>query len=388
MCHYCDFAKTANYDAALIERYLGTLESHARQWLWISQETEGQSRFNSVFFGGGTPSLLAQEYSSLMEILKPHLTPDAELTLEANPDDLEPSKISVWRDLGFNRLSIGVQSFQQSGLSFLKRTHRSADVYEGIRRASGFFDRISIDLIYGWPGQTRQMWQDDLNEALSLPIEHLSLYHLTYEPRTPVGRAHDRGLFKPLSDDNIADYYEMACEVLASKGYVQYEVSNWCKPGNHCNQNIIYWAGGSYLGLGSGAHGYLAHKGLYGLRYHYPRRERSFRTGQKPVLSVYDEEEWVSSMGIEIDRERDHQAWLLERLGSSLRTAIGFNVTEAERVLRKKWRDPSFLSEAIGEGYLFWRTVGEQRSLVLAPNQWFLEQSWAQLILSAWDNMD
>ena len=386
MCHYCDFAKTANFTSDLLARYMVALNVHAQTWLRVAEEWDRIPVFSSVFFGGGTPSLLGLEYVPLMAVLRPHLAPQAEVTLEANPDDLTEENLNVWRDLGFNRLSIGVQTFEEVGLSFLKRTHRSADIDAGLSRAARYFDRLNIDLIYGWSGQTWDMWRKDLERAVALPVDHVSLYHLTYEPKTPIGRAFHRGAIKAATDDELADFYEFASDYLASQGFFAYEVSNWCKPGGYCKQNINYWSGASYIGVGSGAHGYLAHQGPYGIRYHYPQRERRLKTGADSGPHEMTEAGVAAFLGVEIERERGAESWVLERLGSSLRSVVGFNLSAAEKKLGRLWQSSPAAEEALAQGKLSFRLIHDDRYLVLHPGQWFLEQTWAQVILEGWQD--
>ncbi len=265
LCHYCDFAKTARFDEALVRDYLRRLGEDLG--LWLSSPYFRGRRIHSIFLGGGTPGLFSQEYDKLFSILADKLSDDGEVSIEANPNDITLEKLSLWRDLGFNRLSIGVQTFSTLGLKALTRDHSSQGALSAIHLARNYFDNLNIDLIYGWPGQTETDLQNDLELACSLDLGHLSLYNLTLEPSTPLGKSYLRRNKDIHSDDRLADFYKLIRETLKQNNFLHDEVSNWSKPGYSCLHNWNYWQGKDYLGLGVGAHGFLSDERKGGTRY-------------------------------------------------------------------------------------------------------------------------
>jgi oxygen-independent coproporphyrinogen-3 oxidase len=210
---------------------------------------------NSVFFGGGTPSLL--DPADLVSILERiPLAPGAEVTVECNPDSVDDRKLAAYRTGGVTRLSFGVQSMAPHVLASLGRTHDPANVERavGSARVAGF-DTFNLDLIYGTPGESVADWRATLEQALSLEPPHLSAYALTIEPATALGRAVAGGAPAPVDDDQ-ATKYEVADDLLSAAGLPWYEVSNWARPGHECRHNLHTWRGGSYLAIGCAAHGH------------------------------------------------------------------------------------------------------------------------------------
>ncbi|MEO0608695.1 MAG: radical SAM family heme chaperone HemW [Pseudomonadota bacterium] len=257
ICPYCDFNVYAAKDresAPLLDAMVKDLAAH-RTWL-----TDHPS-LDSIFFGGGTPSLLNPlDLSRLVQAAQKTfgLTETAEITLEANPNDINPSQLDGWKAAGINRLSIGVQSLNDGALSFLGRDHDSARARAAIAQVRPVFDDFSIDLIYARPGQTNADWQQELTEALDLGAPHLSLYELTIEDRTAFGKRAARGELMPLPDDDQADLYEVTQRLCDARGLAAYEVSNHAKASDYeSRHNHIYWASGDWIGIGPGAHGRL-----------------------------------------------------------------------------------------------------------------------------------
>lgn len=255
-CGYCDFNSYAGNDH-LIPSYTKTLLKDAALW----REAVGARTVATVFFGGGTPSLTPlDEMALLMGGLRAtfSIAPDAEVSLEANPGSLSVEYLRGLREIGFNRLSIGVQSFDDEELVSLDRIHNgdeAVSAYNAAREAG--FDNINLDLIYGLPGQPLDRWQSNLDQALALGPEHLSLYALTVEEGTPLARDVARGRTPAPDPDLQADCYEWTQDRLARGGYEHYEISNWARSGRRCAHNLIYWNHREYLGLGAGAHSYL-----------------------------------------------------------------------------------------------------------------------------------
>jgi oxygen-independent coproporphyrinogen-3 oxidase len=215
---------------------------------------------DTVYFGGGTPSLLEpQEISGLMETIRRHfrMAVDAEVTLEANPDDISPEKIKLWTSLGVNRLSIGIQSFREEDLTWMNRAHDARQARECIDIArNGGILNLSIDLIYGTPGLTDAAWTDNLKTASSLFIPHLSCYALTVEPGTALDTMiRQRKRHAPASETQ-AEQFLMTMDRLAEAGYEHYEISNFALPGMRSRHNSAYWQGTRYLGIGPSAHSF------------------------------------------------------------------------------------------------------------------------------------
>jgi oxygen-independent coproporphyrinogen-3 oxidase len=255
-CGYCDFNSYAGQES-LIPAYAEALLREAEMWSAACPRWQAET----LFFGGGTPSLMpVAEMERLLEGLRRRLrlTPDAEVTLEANPGTVDKPYLSRLRELGVNRLSLGVQSFRDDELAFLGRIHSAEEARSAYRAArSAGFENVSLDLIFGLPGQTADRWLESLEEAIGLGPEHLSLYALTIEEETPLGRDVACGRTPAPDPDLQAELYVRSAERLASAGYEQYEISNWARPGRRCRHNLTYWRNGFWLGLGAGAHSHL-----------------------------------------------------------------------------------------------------------------------------------
>jgi oxygen-independent coproporphyrinogen-3 oxidase len=255
-CTYCDFNSYAGQDS-LMAPYTEAVAKEAELW---SRHLEGRQAA-TVFFGGGTPSLLPlPEMSVIVEALRGcfDIVPSAEVTLEANPGTVDAAHLAGLRALGFNRISFGVQSFHGEELRTLERIHDAEEVdqaYAWAREAG--FENVNLDLIYGLAGQSLEGWQVNLERALAMGPEHLSLYALTLEDGTPLTRNVERGRSAGPDLDLQADMFEWSVERMKRSGYAHYEVSNWARPGRECRHNLVYWRNGDWLGLGAGAHSHL-----------------------------------------------------------------------------------------------------------------------------------
>ncbi|MGH2535472.1 MAG: radical SAM family heme chaperone HemW [Thermomicrobiales bacterium] len=260
ICPYCDFNTYAGQDA-LIPRYVAALEREIR-----SAHPAFQSA-STIYLGGGTPSLLTPaDVARLIHACRESfaLLPDAEITIEANPNSVDAGYFAGLLDAGVNRLSLGVQTLHRRGLRTLGRQHEATDAEAAFRtaRAAGFAN-INLDLIFGWPGQELKSWERDLETILGWaePPEHLSLYSLIVEPGTPMADAVARGILTVLDDDQTADLYEAAIARLAAAGWTHYEVANWARaPALASRHNAIYWRNGEYAGFGAGAHGRIGNR--------------------------------------------------------------------------------------------------------------------------------
>ena len=252
-CAYCDFNAYAGLDA-LIPAYVRALRRELRLWSGAARGYE----VGTVFFGGGTPSLLSAEEMALLlgEIGAGYaVRPDVEVSMEANPGTVDVEKLRGFRAAGVNRLSLGVQSLDDGELGRLDRIHDAATARRAFAeaRAAGF-DNVNLDLIFGLPYGSRESWNRTLEEAIGLGPEHLSLYALSVEEGTPLAASVRRGIERAPDGDEAADQYEDASARLTAAGYGQYEISNWARPGRECRHNLVYWRNEAYLGLGAGAH--------------------------------------------------------------------------------------------------------------------------------------
>jgi putative oxygen-independent coproporphyrinogen III oxidase len=259
-CDYCDFA-TWTDRGHLIDDYVGACSTDLER----RQADTGRTA-TSVFFGGGTPSLLPPEHlARLLGAID--RAPDAEVTVECNPDSVDAHKLATYARAGVNRLSFGVQSMVPHVLARLGRTHNPANVERaiGLARDAGFA-RVSVDLIYGTDGESLDDWHRSLDGVLALGVEHVSAYALTVEPATELGRQVAAGN-RPLPDDDVqADAYALADDVLTAAGFEWYEVSNWARPGEACRHNLLYWHEGEYLGIGCAAHGHTQGRRWWNVR--------------------------------------------------------------------------------------------------------------------------
>jgi oxygen-independent coproporphyrinogen-3 oxidase len=280
-CAYCDF-NTYTSLGDLQEAYADALVAE------LFQVAGGERRVaHTLFFGGGTPSLMSPEaLGRILDGVRANfaIAPDAEVTMEANPGTVDLGYLTAVRQSGINRLSFGVQSVIQSELTLLEREHDFGTVIDAVAMArQAGLHNFNLDLIYGVPGQTLASWEQSVRAVLELDPAHLSLYCLTIEVGTPMQRWLKNGRIPPPDPDLAADQYELACQILAEQGYDHYEISNWAKPGMACQHNLTYWRNGEYLGLGAGAHGHAA-----GVRYHVVKQPRVYiRRLQEPSAAGY-----------------------------------------------------------------------------------------------------
>ena len=256
-CPYCDFNTYAAIEP-LMPAYSNALRREIALWGSLLNAPS----VHTVFFGGGTPSYLpAEDIRRAMDTISSafRLDPDAETTLEANPGDFTPAKLAAYLECGVNRLSIGVQSFDDDLLRALGRRHTAADARRAYRMAADAgFDSISLDLMYGLPHQTAAQWRSTLDAALELAPPHISMYCLTLEGGTPMERGVARGCIPEPDPDAAADMHIAAQDAMRQAGYRHYEISNWALPGKRSRHNLTYWRNQPYLGVGPGAHSYLA----------------------------------------------------------------------------------------------------------------------------------
>ncbi|MAP55505.1 radical SAM family heme chaperone HemW [Altibacter sp.] len=251
-CHYCDF----HFSTSLKKK--DDLLRAIRTELALRKKELPQN-IETIYFGGGTPSLLSKtELQSILDTVYENyvVTPNPEITLEANPDDLSEETLQELSETAINRLSIGVQSFFEEDLKLMNRAHNASEALTSIELAKQYFSNVSIDLIYGIPGMSLQRWEENLQTALSLDVPHLSCYALTVEPRTALESFIKKGIVAPVDDAVARTHYDFLVAHTEAAGYENYEFSNFGMPGFHSRNNTAYWHGKMYLGVGPSAHSY------------------------------------------------------------------------------------------------------------------------------------
>ncbi|MCK5691976.1 MAG: radical SAM family heme chaperone HemW [Bacteroidales bacterium] len=253
-CRYCDFYFSISLH--YLDNFVDALVKEIR----LKGEKNGGRNLETLYLGGGTPSLLsAPQLEKILKAIHSYHTfqEKPEWTIECNPDDLDVTTIKKLRQLGFNRLSIGVQSFHERDLEIMRRSHTAEQAEASVRQASSEgFDNITMDLIYGIPGQSSAEWEENIEKALSLPVSHLSAYHLTFEPGTVFDHWRKKGKLLPVPEEESVEQYRILREKLLSAGFDHYELSNFGRKGIVSKHNMLYWSGQSYLGLGPSAHSY------------------------------------------------------------------------------------------------------------------------------------
>ncbi len=312
-CAYCDFYSVP-YEDELVAHFLRALGREIALW---ARKTEFRAcRFCSIYFGGGTPSLLSPSHlASLIGHVRSYfsLTDDVEISLEANPATVSPSALAALREAGVNRLSLGVQSLHDEELRTLGKPHsgqQAAATFFAARQAG--FDNLSVDLIFGIPEQTLGTWQTTLEEVLTWRPEHVSTYALTIEEHTPLAMAVAKGVLNLPGVEEERRMYVLAHEVLTAHGYEHYEISNYALPGRRCRHNELYWQRLPYLGLGPSAHSFASARRWWNLR----NLELYCRALDRNVLPE------AQSELLSLEQQR------LEKVMLALRTAAGLDIRE------------------------------------------------------------
>ncbi len=343
-CSYCDFSIAVRREVPV----------HSFVQSIVQECTVRQvpsSALTSLYLGGGTPSRLGGDgVAALLGALRGvfSLEPRAELTIEANPEDITADAARSWKHAGVTRLSIGVQSFDNAVLQWMHRVHDSTSASRAIAIArDAGLTAFSIDLIFALPAVLDRDWARDLDAALALQPDHISLYGLTVEPNTPLGRWRARGEMEPSSDERYAEEFLLAHDRLTAAGYEHYEVSNFCKPGQRAVHNSAYWSGVPYLGLGPSAHGYDGDERRWNIS--------AFAAWQQAVALGRDPREGGEQLTT-TNREA-------ERVYLGLRTSDGLVLTARERELVAPW---------VGAGWLRWVEGTEHRRVRCTPNGWLL----------------
>lgn len=326
-CIYCDFYSTTSISqqARYVDCLLREMDSRREEWQRLMEEAGKNGDYRartllSIYIGGGTPSTLAPTLlKHLLQQTALRFPPSSgtEVTLEVNPDDVTPAWIEALRSTPVNRVSMGVQTFDDEGLKALRRRHTAHQAREAVRRLrEAGYHNLSIDLIYGLPGQTLEAWERNLEEAVALGVPHVSAYSLMYEEGTPLTRMREEGKVREMDDDTSWLCYERLCQRLREAGYEHYEISNFALPGCHSRHNSGYWDGTPYLGYGAGAHSYDG---------------KRLRRGNLPELMLYMESlEKGSEDYYETEKLSDDDLYN-EFVMTRLRTAQGFMPEELER---------------------------------------------------------
>ncbi len=253
-CHYCDFHFSTS------QKNRGAVVKALAQEIELQKSYLDNALIETIYFGGGTPSVLdTGEINFLLETMAKHhqVSPGAEITLEANPDDLNHDKVLQLRQTAINRFSIGVQSFFDEDLVWMNRAHRSAEAEDSIKRVQDVgFENITADLIYGYPLLSADKWERNLNTLFSLNIPHLSAYSMTVEPRTALAAQIKKKQTLPVNDQQSAEQFVYLMHRMQEQGFEHYEISNFGKPGKHSQHNSNYWKGVPYVGIGPSAHSF------------------------------------------------------------------------------------------------------------------------------------
>ncbi|WP_299325382.1 radical SAM family heme chaperone HemW [uncultured Maribacter sp.] len=318
-CHYCDFhfSTTMGKKEAMVNALCKELEIRKTEFFGEQVET--------IYFGGGTPSVLeTEEIEQLIDAVREHynVVDNPEITLEANPDDLSEEKILQLAASPINRLSIGIQSFFEEDLKLMNRAHNALEAEESLELASKHFDNISIDLIYGMPNMTLERWKQNINKALDFNIPHISSYALTVEPKTALAKFVEDGLITPATDEETQEHFNLLNETLLAAGFDCYEISNFGKPGSYSKNNSAYWQQKKYIGIGPSAHSF---DGV--------RRGWNINNNPKYIKSI---EQDIVPMEVEVLSATDKYN---EYVMTGLRTIWGVSLTRISTEFGPKYKE-------------------------------------------------
>jgi oxygen-independent coproporphyrinogen-3 oxidase len=365
-CTYCDF----HFSTSM--KYLEEMVDAICAEIVLKKERLAGQQIGSIYFGGGTPSVLpAAALQKIFNTLAQHfsIAHDAEITIEANPDDLDAKKISDFRQLPINRFSIGIQSFFNEDLLWMNRAHNATEAETCVKRSQDAgFENLSIDLIYGYPLLTNEKWLRNINKAVELETPHISAYSLTVEPKTALAHAIKKGKQVPLNDEQSADQFETLINRTGLAGFEQYEISNFAKPGMYAVHNTNYWRGVPYLGIGPSAHGF---------------------DGTNRYLNITNNASYLSLLTIgklaETVEELNQYDRFNEYIMTSLRTMWGVDVTQIAGVYGKFFVDDTLknIKPFIERGWL----QQEENILKLTPDgKFFADYIASELFLSPEDH--
>jgi len=346
-CPYCDFNSHVRRAAIDEDRFVRAFTAEIAT---TAERIPGRT-VNSIFFGGGTPSLMQPgTVGAVLDAIARSwtLARDVEVTLEANPTSVEATRFRSYRTAGVNRVSLGVQALDDAALAALGRTHSVDEALAAVDIARKTFERYSFDLIYARPNQTVAAWRDELSRALAQGSEHLSLYQLTVEPDTPFAALRSAGKLPIPDDDAARALYDATQEVCAAAGLPAYEISNHARPGAECRHNLVYWRYGEYAGVGPGAHGRLDIAG----------RRRASATEKNPESWLHLVE--TQGHGLIVDETLTREEEADELLLMGLRLAEGITITRYESRAGKPL-DPERIAELVNGGLVATTREGRLR---------------------------
>jgi oxygen-independent coproporphyrinogen-3 oxidase len=334
-CHYCDFhfSTSLKYKDELLQALVKEIQLQKN---YLQNQT-----LETIYFGGGTPSILEpSEINLLLDTITGLHTvaTDAEITLEANPDDLDKAKLQALRQTAVNRFSIGIQSFFDDDLQWMNRVHRANEAEASVKRAqdSGF-ENITVDLIYGYPLLTEQKWKHNVYKVFELDVPHVSAYSMTVEPQTALASFIRNKKQPAMNEQQSAEQFNLLMEAMQAKGFEHYEISNFCKPGHYSRHNSNYWRGVSYLGIGPSAHSYNGEA-----------RQWNIANNAKYIQSIYNNE-----LPVEVETLTETNR-LNEYIMTSLRTSWGLDIDHLNNI------------------------AGGTAALLLKEAQSFLEKGWIE----------
>ncbi|NER18148.1 radical SAM family heme chaperone HemW [Spongiivirga citrea] len=317
-CHYCDFHFSTSLGKK--EEMIGAIEKELKL-----RKAELLTKVETIYFGGGTPSILkGEEINAIIDTVysEYEVIDDPEITLEANPDDLDLETIKVLAGSRVNRLSIGIQSFLEADLKLMNRAHNAKEAKDCLDQAKKYFDNISIDLIYGIPNMTNEQWQENLDVAIALNIPHISSYALTVEPKTALHSFIEKGVIDPVDDEAAQQHFNMLIDTMEEKGYEHYETSNFAKPGYFSKNNSAYWQNKPYLGVGPSAHSFDREQRSWNIN----NNAKYIKALAKDELPI--ERERLSA----IDRYNEY-------VMTGLRTIWGVSLSKVEKEYGQRFRD-------------------------------------------------
>lgn len=318
-CTYCDF-----HFSTSLRTKTGVLQAMEKEIQMRRNYLDGE-KIHTLYFGGGTPSLLeSDELLTVCSVLRNNLefADKIEFTFEANPDDLSSAKLDMLIANGVNRLSIGIQSFDDTYLEWMNRAHRSSDSVASVKRAQDAgITNISIDLIYGLPELNLDVWESEIDKALALGVKHISAYCLTVEPDTALGYRVRKGTEKPVNEEAASQQFEVLVKKLAEAGFEQYEVSNFAKEGFYSKHNTSYWQGIPYIGIGPSAHS-------------FKREERAWNLANNMGYIKKLEVDELPLTTEKLSREDQYNEWVM----TGLRTKWGLRIPASERLFSVDFR--------------------------------------------------
>ncbi|RAI45054.1 coproporphyrinogen III oxidase [Rhodoplanes roseus] len=337
-CPYCDFNSHVRHVAVDQENYARAFAAE----IATTAARIGPRAVKTIFFGGGTPSLMKPAtLATVLDAVAKHWTiaPDVEITLEANPTSVEAERFRGFRAAGVNRVSLGVQALDDDSLKALGRLHTAAEAMAAVATARSIFDRYSFDLIYARPGQSAPAWKQELVRAIGEAAEHLSLYQLTIEPDTPFAALENAGKLSVPGDAVARHLFDVTQEVCAAAGLPAYEVSNHARPGAECRHNLVYWRYGEYAGIGPGAHGRLDVGG----------KRIATATEKRPETWLAQVE--ASGHGLVVDETVTRPEQADEFLLMGLRLTEGIDPKRFEQIAGRPI-DPARVADLLGYGFV------------------------------------